>query len=142
MVYSDAHTLSSSHADHRTCVMSESPSVRAMGGDCYGHGTAVASLAAGRYSGLAPGADVGSVRVLDCEGNGRISDVIAGLDAAVEHWLGLGGGSADNPVGGAGAGSGAVARPGRRPPAVLTLSLAGRALHIPTPLLGQDFLQV
>jgi subtilisin family serine protease len=24
-----------------------------MGGDCYGHGTAVASLAAGRYSGMA-----------------------------------------------------------------------------------------
>lgn len=45
----------------------------AMGGDCYGHGTAVASLAAGRYSGLAPGANIGSVRVLDCEGNGRIS---------------------------------------------------------------------
>jgi len=41
--------------------------------------------------------------VLDCEGNGRISDVIAGLDAVVEHWLGLG------------------QRP--RPPAVLTLSL-------------------
>ena len=34
-----------------------------------------------RY-GSAPGADVGSVRVLDCEGNGRISDVISGLDAA------------------------------------------------------------
>ena len=67
----------------------ESPAARARadaaGGDCYGHGTAVASLAAGASSGLAPAARIVSVRVLDCAGNGRVSDVVAGLEAVVEH---------------------------------------------------------
>jgi subtilisin family serine protease len=68
---------------------SESPAARARadaaGGDCYGHGTAVASLAAGASSGLAPAARIVSVRVLDCAGNGRVSDVVAGLEAVAEH---------------------------------------------------------
>ena len=91
---------------------------RAMGGDCYGHGTAVASLAVGHLSGLARGASVGSVRVLDCEGNGRISDVIVGLDAAVNHWLSLGG-----PFARLGSNTGDDVKPRERPPVVLTLSL-------------------
>ena len=74
-------------------VSGESPSdkarVAAIGGDCYGHGTAVASLAAGVRSGLAPRADVVDVRVLDCAGNGRVSDVISGLDYAIEHYRSL-----------------------------------------------------
>ena len=40
--------------------------------DCFGHGTAVASLAAGAEAGLAPAAAIVSVRVLDCDGNGGV----------------------------------------------------------------------
>jgi subtilisin family serine protease len=38
----------------------------------------VASTAAGRAVGVAPSAEVVAVRVLDCEGSGTISDVVAG----------------------------------------------------------------
>jgi subtilisin family serine protease len=41
-------------------------------------GSHVASTAAGRAVGVAPGAQVVAVRVLDCEGSGAISDVVAG----------------------------------------------------------------
>ena len=64
----------------------ERRAVRRAGGDCFGHGTAVASLAAGYASGLAPSADVVSARVLDCDGDGRVSDVVAGVDWALEHF--------------------------------------------------------
>jgi serine protease AprX len=54
--------------------------------DPYGHGTHVAGIVAGsgatsggRYRGMAPGARLVSVRVLDATGAGRTSDVIAGL---------------------------------------------------------------
>jgi hypothetical protein len=48
--------------------------------DCYGHGTSVASLAAGRTSGVAKEAFVHSVRVLGCDGTGYWSDAIRGID--------------------------------------------------------------
>lgn len=47
--------------------------------DCDGHGTHVAGLAAGTTVGVAPGATVVSVRVLDCSGNGQIVDVVEAL---------------------------------------------------------------
>ncbi len=46
--------------------------------DCDGHGTHVASTAAGRTVGVAKEASVVALRVLDCAGSGRISDVVAG----------------------------------------------------------------
>lgn len=48
--------------------------------DCNGHGTHVAASIAGKRFGVAKSASVVGVRVLDCDGNGRVSDVIAGLD--------------------------------------------------------------
>ncbi|BDG08079.1 S8 family serine peptidase [Anaeromyxobacter paludicola] len=48
--------------------------------DCSGHGTHVAGIVAGARYGVAPGAWIHSVRVLDCEGNGSISAAVAGLD--------------------------------------------------------------
>jgi hypothetical protein len=43
-------------------------------------GTHVASTAAGRGVGVARGASVVALKVLDCKGEGSISDVVAGLD--------------------------------------------------------------
>ena len=50
------------------------------GADCNGHGTHVAGAIGGERFGVAKSASVVGVRVLDCEGNGRVSDVVAGLD--------------------------------------------------------------
>jgi subtilisin family serine protease len=50
--------------------------------DCNGHGTHVAGSAAGTRWGVAKGAFVVPVRVLDCGGSGSWSGVIAGIDWA------------------------------------------------------------
>jgi len=66
--------------------------------DPFGHGTHVAGIIAGAqgvvrdpggataiYSGIAPGAEIVSVRVLDRNGAGRTSDLIAGIEWVVNH---------------------------------------------------------
>ena len=63
--------------------------------DYYGHGTHVAGLIAGNgrsyqlngldYGGMAPGANVINLKVLDGQGHGSLSDVIAALDFAVAN---------------------------------------------------------
>ena len=60
--------------------------------DGYGHGTHVAGIiagngydSAGARRGIAPGASLVVLRVLDDAGDGHISDVIAAIDYAVEH---------------------------------------------------------
>ncbi|MCR5868019.1 S8 family peptidase [Aquincola sp. J276] len=53
--------------------------------DCHGHGTHVAGTAAGATVGVAPGASVVPVRVMDCSGSGSSSAVIAGLDWIAAH---------------------------------------------------------
>lgn len=50
------------------------------GADCNGHGTHVAGIAAGSTYGVAKAATLVSVRVLDCNGAGSASGVIAGVD--------------------------------------------------------------
>jgi len=52
--------------------------------DCNGHGTHVAGTVAGTTYGIAPGATVIPVRVLDCNGSGTLSGVIAGIDWAIQ----------------------------------------------------------
>lgn len=51
-----------------------------IGGDCDGHGTVVAGIAAARDFGVAKGAQVRSVKVLDCTGAGTLSSLLAGID--------------------------------------------------------------
>lgn len=70
--------------------------------DCNGHGTHVASTAAGSQYGVAKAASVAAVRVLDCSGAGSNADVIAGVDwVAANHQapavanMSLGGGDSD-----------------------------------------------
>lgn len=53
---------------------------RREGTDCHGHGTHVASLAAGRTYGVAKNVRVYSVRVLDCNNSAPWSVVLDGLD--------------------------------------------------------------
>ncbi|HEX8275353.1 MAG TPA: S8 family serine peptidase [Longimicrobiaceae bacterium] len=50
------------------------------GSDCNGHGTHVAGTAGGATYGVAKGATLVAVRVLDCGGSGAWSAVIAGVD--------------------------------------------------------------
>ena len=64
-------------------------------GDADGHGTGVAGVAAGsgdastgyaaNYAGVAPGADIIDVRVLDEHGLGRTSNVLAALDWVMQN---------------------------------------------------------
>ena len=53
--------------------------------DCSGHGTHVAVTVAGTTYGVADAATVVPVRVLDCNGGGLASGVVAGLDWIVAH---------------------------------------------------------
>ena len=56
------------------------------GGDCDGHGTHVAGTVGGASYGVAKDAALWSVRVLDCQGSGTVSGVIAGVDwVAANH---------------------------------------------------------
>mmetsp|Transcript_10064 Transcript_10064/g.18348 ORF Transcript_10064/g.18348 Transcript_10064/m.18348 type:complete len:520 (+) Transcript_10064:94-1653(+) len=52
--------------------------------DCNGHGTHVAGTVASKTYGVAAGASVWGVRVLDCNGSGTYSGVIAGVDWCAE----------------------------------------------------------
>jgi subtilisin family serine protease len=58
--------------------------------DLLGHGTMVAGIIAGtgaasggEYKGIAPGADLISVKVIDGQGDGKVSDIIAGIEWAI-----------------------------------------------------------
>ncbi|HEY0022284.1 MAG TPA: S8 family peptidase [Longimicrobium sp.] len=59
------------------------------GSDCNGHGTHVAGTVGGATYGVAKGATLVSVRVLDCYGNGSTSGVIAGVDWVTYNRVGL-----------------------------------------------------
>ncbi len=48
--------------------------------DCNGHGTHVAGVLGGSTYGVAKGVTVVPVRVLDCAGTGKYSDLVAGID--------------------------------------------------------------
>jgi subtilisin family serine protease len=50
------------------------------GGDCHGHGTHVAGTVGGQAYGVAKGVRLHAIRVLDCNGFGTTSGVIAGVN--------------------------------------------------------------
>jgi subtilisin family serine protease len=50
------------------------------GNDCHGHGTHVAGIAGGTQYGVAKGATLVSMRILDCQAQGAISSLITALD--------------------------------------------------------------
>ena len=53
--------------------------------DCDGHGTHVSATIAGRAVGVAKDAVVVAVKVLDCQGRGTVSAVVAGLNWVAQH---------------------------------------------------------
>ena len=53
--------------------------------DCDGHGTVVAGIAASSTYGVAKQARVHGVKVLDCQGTGTLSSLIAGIDWVVKN---------------------------------------------------------
>ncbi len=60
--------------------------------DDFGHGTHVAGIIAGNgydssgaRTGIAPGADLIVLKVLDAQGRGHVSDVISAIDYAIDH---------------------------------------------------------
>ncbi|HEX5436765.1 MAG TPA: S8 family serine peptidase [Gemmatimonadaceae bacterium] len=53
--------------------------------DCYGHGTAVASIAAGSMLGVAKRAKIYSVRIFDCSGQTSGSAVLGAMDWVASH---------------------------------------------------------
>ena len=73
------------------------------GQDCNGHGTHVAGTVGGATYGIAKNVDLVGVRVLDCNGSGSYSGVIAGIDWVVANASGpsvanmsLGGGASSS----------------------------------------------
>jgi subtilisin family serine protease len=55
------------------------------GSDCNGHGTHVAGTVGGATYGVAKGVTLKAVRVLDCNGSGSTSGVIAGVDWVTDN---------------------------------------------------------
>ena len=55
------------------------------GEDCEGHGTHVAGTVGGLTYGVAKNVTLHAVRILDCSGDGTVSDVIAALDWLVRN---------------------------------------------------------
>lgn len=53
--------------------------------DCNGHGTAVASIAAGTTYGVAKGATLHPIQAFGCDGNGLTSDVVAGIEFVINY---------------------------------------------------------
>jgi len=52
-------------------------------GDCNGHGTHVAGIAGGSLYGVAKEVSLVSLRVLDCQNRGFVSDMVKGIDWAI-----------------------------------------------------------
>ena len=82
------------HAALRNRVAASVDFIGGDGVDRFGHGTHVAAIIAGRggrsaetaeYRGIAPGAHIVSLRVLDEQGAGMASDVIEAIDWAIEN---------------------------------------------------------
>ncbi len=79
--------ISTTHTDFSGRLRSGFSSINDRRGsnDCNGHGTHVAGTAAGAAYGVAKAASIIPVRVLDCNGSGSTTGVIAGLDWIVQH---------------------------------------------------------
>lgn len=102
--------------------------------DCHGHGTHVAGIIGGASYGVAKAVTLHPVRVLDCEGRGLHSDLVAGVDWITSLYAeassdGSGGGGKGGGGGGGKGGknarqSGSTSTSSVGAPAVVNMSLA------------------
>jgi subtilisin family serine protease len=74
-----------SHPEFGGRATAEIDTVDQVNGDCDGHGTVVAGIAASRDHGVAKQARIRSVKVLDCSGAGTLSSLLAGIDYVAQH---------------------------------------------------------
>ncbi|MFF3291789.1 S8 family peptidase [Streptomyces sp. NPDC003023] len=72
--------IDTSHADFGGRARNVFDAFGGNGQDCNGHGTHVAGTVGGTTYGVAKGVQLRGVRVLDCEGSGSFSGIIAGFD--------------------------------------------------------------
>ena len=91
--------LAASDGSHSRVVFSESFVTGQDASDHYGHGTHVAGIVAANgaqstgpnftqtFKGVAPNANIVNLRVLDANGNGQESDVVAAIDEAIAESL-------------------------------------------------------
>ena len=91
-IFSAHHSFRSSTLQSRVIASIDFTDEAGVTGDPNGHGTHVASLAAGNgqiangwYTGIAPAAKIINVRVLDSQGQGSSSSVIAGIDWCISN---------------------------------------------------------
>jgi subtilisin family serine protease len=81
--------IRTSHTDFggRAWRGSEADFIGGSGDDCHGHGTHVAGTVGGSSFGVAKQVNLRAVRVLDCNGSGAFSGVIAGVDWVTQQHL-------------------------------------------------------
>jgi subtilisin family serine protease len=72
--------LRTDHADFGTRAKNVYDAFGGTGNDCNGHGTHVGGTAGGTTWGVAKGTQLRGVRVLDCNGSGSTSGILAGID--------------------------------------------------------------
>jgi subtilisin family serine protease len=77
--------VDTSHPEFGGRAIQVTNTVDATAGDCDGHGTVVAGIAASARHGVAPRATVKAVKVLDCNGAGTLSTLLSGLDYVAQH---------------------------------------------------------
>jgi subtilisin family serine protease len=82
--------VDASHPEFEGRVVEAVNLVDNLSGDCEGHGTVVAGIAASRNYGVAPQAQVRSVKVLDCNGSGTLSSLLSGIDYVARTATGTG----------------------------------------------------
>ncbi len=74
-----------SHPDFGGRASLDTNTIDQQNADCDGHGTVVAGIAASNTYGVAKGARVHGVKVLDCQGTGTLSSLIAGIDWVMKN---------------------------------------------------------
>ena len=77
--------IDASHPDFGGRARLETNTIDDRNEDCDGHGTVVGGIAASATYGVAPGARVRGVKVLDCQGTGTLSSLLAGIDWVVKN---------------------------------------------------------
>ncbi|MET0189925.1 MAG: S8 family peptidase [Pseudonocardia sediminis] len=77
--------VDASHPDFGGRASLDTNTIDTQNEDCDGHGTVVAGIAASATYGVAKDARVHGVKVLDCNGTGTLSSLIAGIDWVVKN---------------------------------------------------------